>query len=218
LTSWDGFAERDSVGFAVLTEFRKLLIDAVISPFMARCREYDPEFRFTSPMVDMPLQQLLEAKPLALLPDKGHHRDWDSFLFKLLIQAEGNVSGHHSAESPEKWRWGTTNQVAIAHPFTDSLPLLKTWLDMPQVSVSGCEECVRVYAPGGGASERLVVSPGHESNGILHMPGGQSGHPLSPHYNDQQQAWVEGTALPLASGTSRHRLELVPVPARMRQD
>lgn len=218
LTSWDGFAERDSVGFAVLTEFRKLLINKLISPFVARCRKYDPKFHFTSPMVDMPLQQLLEAKPLALLPDKRHHRDWDSFLLKLLIQAEGNVLELHSAESLERWRWGMTNQVAIAHPFSDSLPFLKNWLDMPQVTVSGCEECVRMYAPGDGASERLVVSPGSEGNGILHMPGGQSGHPLSPHYGDQQQSWVEGTVLPLETGTSVHWLELAPASMQLKQD
>ncbi|MDP2178895.1 penicillin acylase family protein [Methylicorpusculum sp.] len=210
LTNWDGFAERDSVGFAVLVEFRKLLLDAVIAPFMTKCREYDPEFRFDSAMIDEPLQQLLEAKLPALLPDKIHYRDWDSFLLNLLIQAEGNVSAHNSADFPKSLAWGAVNQVTIAHPFSDSLPLLRNWLDMPKVAVPGCVQCVRMGEPGYGASERLVVSPGREGNGILHMPGGQSGHPLSPHYGDQQQAWVEGTALPLESGTSVHRLELVP--------
>lgn len=85
-------------------------------------------------------------------------------------------------------------------------------LVMPQVAVPGCAGCVHWYSAGSGASERLVVSPGREGNGILHMPGGQSGHPLSPHYSDQQQAWVEGTPLPLETGTSVHRLELIPVP------
>lgn len=225
LANWDGFAERDSVGFAVLVEFRKLLLDTVIAPFMVKCREYDPEFRFTSAMIDVPLQQLLEAKLPALLPDKLHYRDWDAFLLNLLIQAEDNVSTHHSADFPDKFArrmpgrtarheslaWGTVNQVTIAHPFSASLPLLKNWLDMPRLAVPGCVQCVRVSAPGYGASERLVVSPGREGNGILHIPGGQSGHLLSPHYDDQQQAWAEGTALPLETGASVHRLELVPV-------
>ena len=216
LTNWDGFAERDSVGFAVLVEFRKLLLDAVIAPFMAKCREYDPEFQFDSAMIDVPLQQLLEAKLPALLPDKLHYRDWDSFLHGLLIRAERNVSERNSADFPENSAWGTVNQVTIEHPFSASLPLLKHWLDMPQVAVPGCVQCVRMDEPGYGASERLVVSPGREGNGILHMPGGQSGHPLSPHYGDQQQAWVEGTALPLETGTSVYRLELVPTPMQIK--
>ncbi|MGI8426823.1 MAG: penicillin acylase family protein [Actinomycetota bacterium] len=49
-----------------------------------------------------------------------------------------------------------------------------------------------------GASERMVVSPGHEGSTILHLPGGQSGHPLSPHYRDQYRDWLEARALPLA--------------------
>ncbi|NOS75460.1 MAG: penicillin acylase family protein [Methyloglobulus sp.] len=218
LTNWDGFAERDSVGFAVLVEFRKLLLDAVIAPFMAKCREYDPEFRFTSAMIDEPLQQLLKAKQPILLPDKIRYRDWDSFLHSLLIQAERNVLERNSGGFPESLAWGAVNQVTIAHPFSSSLPLLKSWLDMPQDALPGCVQCVRMYAPGYGASERLVVSPGLEGNGILHMPGGQSGYPFSPHYGDQQQAWVEGTALPLESGTSVHRLELVPAPIQLKQD
>ncbi len=218
LTNWDGFAERDSVGFAVLVEFRKLLLDAVIAPFMAKCRKYDPEFRFSSSMIDEPLQQLLEAKLPALLPDKIHYRDWDSFLHGLLIQAERNVLEHNSAVSLESLAWGVLNQVTITHPFSASLPLLKNWLDMPQDAVSGCVQCVRMYASGSGASERLVVSPGREGNGILHMPGGQSGHPFSPHYGDQQQSWVEGTVLPLETGTSVHRLELLPASMQLKQD
>ncbi|MFA5921360.1 MAG: penicillin acylase family protein [Methylococcaceae bacterium] len=218
LANWDGFAELDSVGFAVLVEFRKLLLDAVISPFMAKCREYDLEFRFTSAMIDEPLQQLLKAKRPKLLPDKIRYRDWDSFLHSLLIQAERNVLEHNSADFQGSLAWGAVSQVTIEHPFSASLPLLKHWLDMPQVAVSGCVKCVRTNAPGSGASERLVVSPGREGNGILHMPGGQSGHPLSPHYGDQQQSWVEGTVLPLEAGTSVHRLELVPAAMQLKQD
>lgn len=239
LTNWDGFAERESMGFAVLVEFRKLLLDAVISPFMTKCRQYDPKFRFTSAMIDVPLQQLLAAKLPALLPDKSHYRDWDSFLLNLLVQAEGNVSALHSDDSQDKFAgsefalargvpgrtarndrlsWGAVNQVTIAHPFSDSLPLLKNWLDMRPVATPGCVQCVRVSAPGYGASERLVVSPGREGNGILHMPGGQSGHPLSPHYDDQQQAWLEGTALPLETGISAHRLEFVPASVLLNRD
>ena len=58
----------------------------------------------------------------------------------------------------------------------------------------------RVLTPRSGASQRFVASPGHEGTGILHMPGGQSGHPLSPHFGDQQRAWVDGVPMPLLPG------------------
>ena len=51
----------------------------------------------------------------------------------------------------------------------------------------------RVQSPTSGASERFAVSPGREESGYLHMPGGQSGHPLSPHYDDGHQDWESAT-------------------------
>ena len=70
----------------------------------------------------------------------------------------------------------------------------------------------RVQAPEHGASERFVVSPGREESGIFHMPGGQSGHPLSPHYRDGHQAWEAGRPTPFLPGpTAVARLTLRPV-------
>jgi penicillin amidase len=60
------------------------------------------------------------------------------------------------------------------------------------------------------ASERLVVSPGRESEGILEMPTGQSGHPLSPFYANSHEAWTKGTPSPLLAGREEHRLTLKP--------
>ncbi len=45
---------------------------------------------------------------------------------------------------------------------------------------------------------------------ILHMPGGQSGHPLSPFFLNGHEDWVTGRATPLLPGPAEFRLELVP--------
>jgi penicillin amidase len=90
------------------------------------------------------------------------------------------------------------------------VPLLGRWLNMPRDPLAGDIYTPRVASPRSGASERLVVSPGHEARAILHMPGGQSGHPLSPHYADQQPAWVQGEPLPLLPGSPVHTLTLTP--------
>jgi penicillin amidase len=44
----------------------------------------------------------------------------------------------------------------------------------------------------------------------MHMPGGQSGHPLSPHYRDQHRYWVKGLPLALLAGKPEHSLILKP--------
>jgi penicillin amidase len=68
----------------------------------------------------------------------------------------------------------------------------------------------RVQAPAAGASERLAVSPGHEEDGYLHMPGGQSGPPLSPHYRDGHLAWARGEPTSFMPGATVSRLVLRP--------
>ena len=43
------------------------------------------------------------------------------------------------------------------------------------------------------------------------MPGGQSGHPLSPYYRAGHEAWVAGEPTPFLPGPAVHRLRLEPV-------
>ena len=68
----------------------------------------------------------------------------------------------------------------------------------------------RVQAPDFGASERMVVSPGHEADGIIHMPGGQSGHPLSPFWGAGHADWVAGRPTPFLPGAAAHTLQMRP--------
>ena len=56
----------------------------------------------------------------------------------------------------------------------------------------------------------MVVTPGREDEGILHMPGGQSGHPLSAFWSAGHDAWVEGRPLPFLPGRAVHTLRLLP--------
>ena len=55
-----------------------------------------------------------------------------------------------------------------------------------------------------------MVSPGREAEGIFHMPGGQSGHPLSPFYRAGFDAWARGEPTPLLPGATKYTLVLAP--------
>jgi penicillin amidase len=81
---------------------------------------------------------------------------------------------------------------------------------MPADPLPGDADMPRLQGRSHGASLRLVVSPGHEAEGIFEMPGGQSGHPLSPFFRAGHEAWVRGEATPFLPGPTEHTLELKP--------
>jgi len=99
----------------------------------------------------------------------------------------------------------------MKHPFGRMLPSpLADFLNMPATPLPGDVDMPRVQGPTFGQSERLVVSPGHEADGILELPGGQSGNPLSPYYRAGHDAWLKGEPTPLLPGPAQHTLVLNP--------
>jgi penicillin amidase len=81
---------------------------------------------------------------------------------------------------------------------------------MPADQLPGDSNLPRAQGQTWGASERFAVSPGSEAGGYLHMPAGQSGHPLSDYYRVGHDAWVEGRPSPFLPGEAKHTLVLKP--------
>jgi penicillin amidase len=106
--------------------------------------------------------------------------------------------------------WAEYNVTRYRHPLSAALPVVGRWLDMPQQPLAGDLFTTNMHWGAQAPSERMVVSPGHEAEGIMHMPTGQSGHPLSPFYANSHDAWVKGEATSFMPGPARHTLTLTP--------
>jgi penicillin amidase len=211
LRAWDGRAELDSLGLPVLVEFRRILADAVLSPFLVRCRELDPNFQYLWRNMDEPLRELLEAQAPELQPERDIYSNWKAFLLAKLKEAAHTALAACGASSIDKVTWGCVSQTRIEHPFSQAMPIMGSLLlNMPAESIPGCRQCVRLATSRGGASERMVVAPGHEASAVFHMPAGQSGHPLSEFYRDQHPNWVKGTASELLVGKTKYWLKFKP--------
>jgi penicillin amidase len=98
----------------------------------------------------------------------------------------------------------------MEHPLAGALPVVGRLLRMPSTQLPGDNDMPRVQGKSFGASERFAVSPGHEAEGYFHMPGGQSGHPLSPYFAAGHEAWVNGEPTPFLPGIAEHSLTLSP--------
>ncbi|OYV15312.1 MAG: penicillin amidase [Methylococcaceae bacterium NSP1-2] len=209
LLAWDGKANTDSLGFALLVKFRQQLAKSVFTPFLTAAKQADKDFDYSWTYIDVPLQALLTEKPASLLPD-SHYADWNAFILGQLTHSAAQLKAKHPDKSLAELTWGNVNIARVKHPFSNAIPLLGWLLDMPENELAGCAACVRVAGADFGASERMVVSPAHLDEGILHIPAGQSAHPLSPYYRDQQAYWVHGLPISLLTGKSQHSLVFKP--------
>jgi penicillin amidase len=144
---------------------------------------------------------LLTHKVLETLPYPDRYSDWDSFILDRLLAAAQDLKAKYRVNRLDKLTWGRINQAAILHPFASAIPHLRKLLNMPDDPLAGCAQSICVSAPHFGATLRMVVSPKAKSDGILQLPCGQSGHPLSAHYDDQHRNWIRHTQSEFPPGT-----------------
>jgi penicillin amidase len=205
--SWTGRADVDSIGYRLVRSFRASVSRAVYGMLNSIVRQHDPNFDFgRANRSEGPLWDIVAARP-------GHWLDarypsWDALFIAAVDETIRELTPND--ESLNEQTWGAFNRAIVTHPLGSAIPLVGRWVNMPDDPLPGDIYTPRAHSPRAGPSERMAVSPGREHEGIMHMPTGQSGHPLSPHYRDQHRAWVDGTALPFLPGEPVSRLTLTP--------
>jgi penicillin amidase len=206
--AWGGRAAVESAGYRIVRAFRSAVADDLLDALTTRCHEADPNFETGSmPQREGPLWRLVSERPDHLRPRA--YKTWDEALLASLDRALALVT--KDGTSLDQATWGKRNTLRMQHPLSRAVPQLSAWLDMTPQPLPGDNSMPRVQAPEFGASERMVVSPGHEEEGLFHMPGGQSGHPLSPYYRAGHEAWTTGQPAAFLPGTPEHVLVLTPV-------
>jgi penicillin amidase len=207
--AWSGRADVDSVGYRLVRGFRLLFGRQVSSSFAAAYRQSeDPRFRpGLFAQAEGPLWALATQRPPHLLDSK--FKTWDESLLTAVDQVIEQLTAKHTALADHPW--GQLNSPKVQHPLAKAVPALGRWLDMPTLPIPGDSDMPRVQEREFGASERLVVSPGHEDDGIFMMPCGESGHPASPHYGDGHRDWAAGRPRAFLPGPAVATLVLRPL-------
>ena len=190
--AWGGHASVDSAGYRIVRAFRILVARKLFDPLTSPCRSAEATFSYTQaiPQYEGPLWRLVSERPLHLLSDE--YRSYDELMLAALDAALDELL--HDGGALSEQTWGRRNVVRMSHPLSAAIPFLSNWLDIEPQSLPGDLYMPRVQQPTFGATLRFVVSPGREEEGFFHMPGGQSGHPFSPHYADSHGAWAHGEA------------------------
>jgi penicillin amidase len=211
--AWGGHASVDSAGYRIVRAFRLRAAEEATAPLLAPCRQADPRFDYLGlrssrgyRLWEGPVWALLSQRPAHLLDPR--FASWDELLVASLDAVVADLTKDGRPLGSETW--GERNTTLIQHPLSRAVPPLARLLDMPRQPLPGDSHMPRFQSPEAGASERMAVSPGREEEGYFHMPGGQSGHPRSPHYGDSHPAWASGERTPFLPGPPVNVLTLKP--------
>ncbi len=200
-------ASTESVSYRAARGFRGLLIEAFSRHLFAPAREALGE-EFVEPRLPQ-IEPVLQA--YLNLPADSVPEGWPA---PAELQREAALAlardWRSQGEDFSERSWGERNTSAICHPLASALGPARSLLCMPAQPLPGDNHMPRVQGAAFGASQRMVVAPGHEAEGVFHMPAGQSGHPLSPFWDAGHEAWVRGDSSPFLPGPSQHLLTLLP--------
>jgi penicillin amidase len=202
--SWGGRAVPESIGYRLVRTFRNELLALVYAGYTAGLPALPNQpVRLPTNQADEPVWRLLTERPAHLVPPP--HPTWDAVIDTALARVLAVIESEAGGRIDE-FTWANANRAAIRHPLSRSVPGLSLLLDPGNAPQPGDLYQPRVAAPAFGASQRFVVAPGHENTGIFHMPGSQSGHPLSPYYSVGHQDWEQGRPTPFLPSEAKWRL------------
>ncbi|GAA6151863.1 penicillin acylase family protein [Pseudoteredinibacter isoporae] len=210
LGKWQGRANATSVSYRLVRNFRIQFANLALQPFVAKLKSVDPSFEYNAIKrpTEYPIWHLADKEPGHLLNPK--FTSWGELKAAALKDALLAMGRDGSRLSEQ--RWGKQNSANIKHPLMSKLPILGRFYSMPKDELEGDIHVPRVQSPTGGASQRMVVSPGRESEALFSMPGGQSANLISPWFKKGHADWVAGKGGYLVPRNIVSTITLLPTP------
>jgi penicillin amidase len=117
--------------------------------------------------------------------------------FKETIAALENQWG---SEVPQ-WKWGQVHQLTFQHPI-GNVAMFSKFFNVGPFEIAGSNEVIdnqlfiytndAIIPVKGGPSTRRIIDFSDIDNSWSVLPTGQSGNPMSKHYSDQSELFVNG--------------------------
>lgn len=131
---------------------------------------------------------------------KSHKESRDEILntsFKQAIKSLENQLGN----DVENWKWRNVHKLEFNHPI-GKVKALRNFFNGGLFDVSGSNEVInnmiftysdeKIHQVKSGPSTRRIIDFSDVENSKSILPTGQSGNPMSKHYNDQAQMFIDG--------------------------
>lgn len=195
-----------SVGYSLVRAFRAKTLELTFAPLTALLEQNKLSGRDLKFSLETAGWEMIQQQRTDTLP--ADFSSWRSLLQQAVLQSKQKLETDYGSLASASW--GNINQSAIVHPLAAAVPFFGDWLNMPAMPMNGDSHMPRVQNKVHGQSERMVVSPGKEAEGILVIPAGQSGHPLSPFYDADHDFWLKEQPLGFLPGEQKYLLKLQP--------
>lgn len=192
LRNWDHTWETDSIGATVWAVFqRELLREALVDDIGSQALEV--YFRVVGSS-----RSLIAYGIEEFLQDREGSVD-------LALEATCIALTKSAGADKTKWSWGAHHPLRLEHVFAGGRKLLAGW-NMPEVPYGGSGSTIAAAGHGwrvedtevgGMASMRMVMPLDSPTEATVIHPGGQSGQPGHPHYQDLFKPYVQGETIPL---------------------
>ncbi len=212
LLRWDGHARPESGGCAVYQAMLLAAMRRVFEPALGRTlldammgRSDNPinpfgilVGRYSGVLVEAFARRdtrFLEAAEFRC----GHAEPWKVLAARALSDAVAELRAR-MGDDVARWSWGRIHTLSLKHPLGSVKPL-HLLFNGPTVPIGGdtdtpLQTAVVPHAPFGAdawsPSWRQIVDLAAPHRSVSVLPGGQSGHPGSPHYLDQFPLWLRG--------------------------
>ncbi|MBN2741502.1 MAG: penicillin acylase family protein [Rhodobacteraceae bacterium] len=205
LASWDGemseHLPEPLIYAAWMRELQNRLIRDELGPLAKQFTHLEPDFIervFRNTDGASRWCDILQSAPKETCTDIAR-QSLDAALLDLSKKYGPNV---------ESWRWGDVHIAEQDHPVLGKVPGLKWFVNIRQSTSGGDFTLMRGETRGGdgpdafanvhAAGYREVLDFADPDSSVFIISTGQSGHPLSSHYDDLSELWRSGDYIPMS--------------------
>ena len=224
LRAWDGQMSHAGVGASVYALFIAEITRRVVEQKAPRTARralgegYNPMLPHNTMFARRlgHIVRLLQEQPAGFFPE-----GWAAPIAASLEAAMKRLT-QHRGPSEERWAWGEVRPLHLVHLFSRVSPLLDRVFGVGPLPGMGDSSTIvqgtvdlldPLKSPLGIPNLRAVIDVGDFARSRFSLLGGQSGNPLSPHYQDQIGPFAEaGIELCWSdediAGRTKHHLRL----------
>jgi penicillin G amidase len=209
LEEWDGVVGAESSGAAIFEFFLHEIVSRAVMAKAPNSAEWVMGRPYSPHLVEVPMYafrriswiiRLIKEKPAGWFA-----HGWEAEI-ALAFRAACEELSRKEGSEPSRWKWGHIRKLELKHPL-GKVGLFRKIFNLGPFPWGGDTNTIGqatnasidpVCNPGAIPSLRTVVDVGAWHNSRFSLPGGQSGNPLSPNYDDLLEYWKRGDGVPIA--------------------